>query len=88
VEAILDGRERFEAELQAAGKIVHTERLRRDKEATRLRRKAGPRQVTDGPFGETKEVLGSFYLIPATSRGKRQVTPRFPQPAADPTKVG
>jgi hypothetical protein len=64
MEAILHGHERFEAELQATeSKIVHTERLSSDGEACRVRLKAGERQVTDGPFAETKEVLGGFYVI-------------------------
>jgi hypothetical protein len=63
MEAILQGHARFEAELQAAGKIVHAERLRPDEEASRVRLKAGQRQVIDGPFMETKEILGGFYLI-------------------------
>jgi hypothetical protein len=63
LEAILHGHECFEAELQATGKMVHTERLRSDGEASRVRIKAGQRHVTDGPFTETKEVLGGFYLI-------------------------
>ena len=63
MEAILHGHERFEAELRAAGKMVHTERLRSDEEASRVRFKAGQRLVTDGPFTETKEILGGFYLI-------------------------
>ena len=29
----------------------------------RVRLKAGERQVTDGPFAETQEVLGGFYVI-------------------------
>ena len=31
--------------------------------ATTVRLKAGERVVTDGPFAETREVLGGFYLI-------------------------
>jgi hypothetical protein len=65
MEALLRGHERFEADLQAAGKgkMVFTERLRSDQEGSRVRLKAGQWQVTDGPFAETKEVLGGFYLI-------------------------
>src|SRR5215510_8243411 len=62
-EAILHGHERFEAELQVAGKMIHTERLRSDVEASRVRLKAGQPFVTDGPFMETKEFLGGSYLI-------------------------
>jgi hypothetical protein len=63
MEAILNGHKRFETELKAAGKMVHTERLRSDEEANRVRLKSGQPQVTDGPFTETKEVLGGIYLI-------------------------
>ena len=35
--------------------------------------------VTDGPFAETKEVLGSFYVIEAASDDQaRQITARLP----------
>jgi hypothetical protein len=63
MEAIMRGHQRFAEELQAAKKMVHVERLRPDDEASRVRLKAGQRQITDGPFAETKEVLGGFYLI-------------------------
>ena len=63
MEALVQGHGRFSAELQAAGKMVHGERLRPDGEASRVRLKAGQRQIMDGPFAETKEGLGGFYLI-------------------------
>ena len=63
METIVQGHGRFADELQAAGKMVVGERLRPDGEASRVRLKAGQRQVTDGPFAETKEALGGFYLI-------------------------
>ena len=61
--AIVQGHRRFAEELRASGKMVVGERLRPDAEASRVRLKAGQRQVTDGPFAETKEALGGFYLI-------------------------
>ena len=67
MEGIMRGHQRFAEELQAAKKMVHGERLRPDGEASRVRLKAGQRQVTDGPFTETKEVLGGFYLIDCDS---------------------
>ncbi len=57
-------------ELRAAGKMVHGERLRSQAEATRLRSKAGQIQLTDGPFAETKEVVGGFYLIDCASKAE------------------
>ncbi|RNI25280.1 YciI family protein [Flexivirga caeni] len=34
--------------------------------ATTLRRRTGTVQLTDGPFAETAEQIGGFYLIEAT----------------------
>lgn len=63
MEAIVQAHGRFAEELRASGKMVHGERLRPDSDGSRVRFKAGQRQVMDGPFTETKEVLGGFYLI-------------------------
>ena len=63
MEALVQGHRRFSDELQAAGKMVAGERLRPDGDASRVRLKAGQRQIIDGPFTETKEALGGFYLI-------------------------
>ena len=63
MEALVQGHRRFADELGAAGKMVVGERLRPDGDASRIRLKAGHRQVMDGPFTETKEALGGFYLI-------------------------
>jgi hypothetical protein len=70
MEAIMQGHQRFREELMAAKKMVHGERLRGDEDASRMRFKAGQRQVTDGPFTETKEVLGGFYLIDCDSKSE------------------
>ena len=63
MESMIQGHMRFGQELQAAGKFIAANRLRPESEASRVRVKAGQRQVTDGPFAETKEILGGFYLI-------------------------
>lgn len=63
MEAMMQGHGRFAQELHAAGKMVHGERLRPDADGSRVRFKAGQRQIMDGPFTETKEALGGFYLI-------------------------
>jgi len=67
MEATVEGHMRFAEELHKAGKMVVGERLRPDGDASRIRLKAGQRQVTDGPFTETKEALGGFYLIECDS---------------------
>ena len=68
MEAIVQGHMRFAQELRDSGKMVIGERLRPDADASRIRVKAGQRQVMDGPFAETKEALGGFYLIECASK--------------------
>ena len=67
-QATLQAFMRFSEEAQKAGKTVVAERLRPEAEAHRVRVKAGHHQVTDGPFAETKEALGGFYLLECASR--------------------
>jgi hypothetical protein len=67
-QATLQGHAKFSEALRASGKMVVGERLRPDSEAVRVGRKAGQPQTTDGPFAETKEVLGGFYLIECDTR--------------------
>ena len=70
VKQIVGQHMRVAQDLRAAGKMVHGERLRSQAEATRLRTKAGQIQLTDGPFAETKEVVGGFYLIDCASKAE------------------
>ena len=55
----------YSNQLGAADKIRGGERLRPSTSATTVRLKNGQRLISDGPFAETKEQLGGFYLIEA-----------------------
>jgi hypothetical protein len=68
MDAMIQGHIRFGDELRAKGKMVAADRLRPDSDASRVRLKAGQRQVMDGPFAETKEALGGFYLIESDTK--------------------
>ncbi len=68
MDAMIQAHMRFGEELRAKGKMVAADRLRPDTDASRVRLKAGQRQVMDGPFAETKEALGGFYLIECDSK--------------------
>ena len=46
-------------------KLLGGERLRPTTEATCVRIRDGKVTTTDGPFAETKEQLGGFYLVDA-----------------------
>jgi hypothetical protein len=52
-------------ELVTSNKIRGGERLRPVATATTVRLNNGQRLISDGPFAETKEQLGGFYLIDA-----------------------
>ena len=49
--------------LMEAGVHLGGEALQPTDTATTVRERDGQRLVTDGPFAETKEILGGFYLI-------------------------
>ena len=49
--------------LQAAGALKGSNRLRPSATATTLRTTNGKVQILDGPFIESKEQLGGYYLI-------------------------
>jgi hypothetical protein len=56
----------YKFSLERADSIVAGNALQPTATATSLRRdEAGGVQVTDGPFVETKEALGGYYLIEA-----------------------
>jgi hypothetical protein len=52
-------------ELNSSGHYVHASPLHPVATATSVRVRSGKRLVTDGPFAETREQLGGFYLIEA-----------------------
>ena len=52
-------------EKEVAGAKIAGEALQPTSTATTLRVKDGKKTTTDGPFAETKEQLGGFYLVEA-----------------------
>lgn len=53
-------------DLSTSGHYLHASPLHPVATATSVRMRAGKRLVTDGPFAETREQLGGFYLIEAS----------------------
>ena len=49
--------------LKEAGVFVDTDWLQPVDTATTLSLKGGSRQVQDGPFAETKEMLGGYFVV-------------------------
>jgi hypothetical protein len=51
--------------LNASGALVESGRLQPSGTATRVRTAGGRTEVLDGPFADSKEQIGGFYLIEA-----------------------
>jgi hypothetical protein len=82
-------------ELAAEGKYIASAPLHSVSAATCVRVRAGNRQVTDGPFAETTEQLGGYYVLevddldeaiaiasrlPPAKKGTVEIRPLFPLP--------
>jgi hypothetical protein len=55
----------FSQEISASGNYVGGSELQPTSAATSVRVRDGKRLVTDGPFAETREQLGGYYLVEA-----------------------
>lgn len=56
---------RFTEEIRASGHYRAGSQLQPTSTATSVRVRNGKRLVTDGPFAETREQLGGYYLVEA-----------------------
>jgi hypothetical protein len=54
---------RWAEALKGRGLLLASESLRSQVSASRVQRQSGQLHVTDGPFPETKEMIGGFFLI-------------------------
>lgn len=85
-------------QLAAEGKFIASSPLYSVSTATCLRIRDGKRQITDGPFAETTEQLGGYYIIdvenldealavaariPPATKGTVEIRPLFPLPQID-----
>jgi hypothetical protein len=65
-------------EMTREGTLVRTAGLRKTAEGKRVRLRKGQLSVVDGPFTETKEVIGGFAILEAASIGEAiELTKRF-----------
>ncbi len=59
---------RFSDDLAARGVLVTSNSLRPDSEGVRIEVRGGKRTVSDGPFVESKEIVGGFFLVDCRTR--------------------
>ena len=64
-QAAFEAVDKFNAELQASGAWVFGGGLHEPSIATVVRAQDGEVLTTDGPFAETKEQLGGFWIVKA-----------------------
>lgn len=66
-EALFKAYMRFNEEMHLAGVLVASEGLNPAAKGARIAVADGKRYVVDGPFAESKELVGGFYLIEVSS---------------------
>lgn len=54
---------RFGEDLTRRGLLKASESLASTREGVRLQKREGRRLIVDGPFTETKEMIGGFFLV-------------------------
>jgi hypothetical protein len=65
IQAVVRDCEPLSAALKSDGKLLAAHRLKPTSTATTLRIDGAKVCITDGPFAETKEQLGGFFLLQA-----------------------
>lgn len=63
--AVMRQHDRLEADLREAGQYRSCGALQPTDSATTVRVRGGKTLVTDGPFAETREQFGGYYLVDA-----------------------
>ncbi len=59
---------KFNEELTKAGALISLDGLHPSSKGARVSFSGGRPKVTDGPFAETKEVIGGYWMIQAKSK--------------------
>jgi len=68
--ALMEAMGRFVEKSLEEGTLVDTGGLRPSKDGFRVRLSRGKLTVTDGPFSETKEVIGGWAILNTRTRGE------------------
>ncbi len=66
--AAYDSMLRYAETLKARGVLQAAQSLRTDTEGVRVEVRAGKRTLVDGPFSESKEMIGGYFLVDCASR--------------------
>ncbi|HWN03422.1 MAG TPA: YciI family protein [Candidatus Dormibacteraeota bacterium] len=84
MQRLVDAALGYMEELRQSGHFIVSNALQRGRTARTIRVRGGKVTTTDGPFAETKEQLGGFFLIEAKDIDEAcEVASRFP-----PARIG
>lgn len=67
-EELLSAMGKYNEELMKAGVLLDLAGLQPSSKGARVRFSKGKRSVVDGPFAETKELIGGYWIIQVRSR--------------------
>jgi hypothetical protein len=71
----------YTQELRRAGVLVELSRLEASSKGARIKFSGGEHAVIDGPFAETKELIGGYWIIQVNSKEEAiQWAKRVPAP--------
>jgi hypothetical protein len=83
-QAIGNGHQAFIDEITASGEFLSTNALGDPSQSTVIRGTGGKPQVTEGPFAETKEFMGGYYLLDVESKERAiELAQRIPDAGID-----
>ena len=87
-ERLLTEMGKYNEELVKAGVLLAGEGLHPSFRGTRVRFSGSKREVVDGPFSETKELVAGFWLIQVKSKEEAiEWVKRIPNPDGDDSEV-
>lgn len=65
--ALFTAYQKYEKDLRQAGVLLSGEPLESTEKAKRISLEGGKRKIVDGPFTESKEIIGGFVVIEVKS---------------------
>jgi hypothetical protein len=84
MQALVDAALDYTDDLRKNGHYIASDALQRTRTARTIRVRGGTVSTTDGPFAETKEQLGGFFLIEARDMDEAcELAAKFP-----PARIG
>jgi len=82
-QAIGDGHQAFMNKVTESGELLSTNALGDPSQSITIRSKGGKPQVSEGPFAETKEFMGGYYLLVESKERAIELAQEIPDAKID-----